>query len=285
MGDVVNLGNTPWRFTRVVKQESNLAAGLDVMSEGRRIKEVNDGNPRTQWNVKGHVLEVDLLAIKHINSIELQFSGDSVRTTRVVVEFSCDHQSWTRISDETAWHKCEPNTENDITTVNNTVGYAAVVVCTSCLLDVDDSCRYVRVLPVELASSDNRKLPVSLSEFIIHPRAIFHTDDYYYSEQLDDSNWEIVGLPHCYNEQDTYLNATTGERCWRGEAWYRKHLVVPGKDRGKRVLIEFESVNIGTIVYINGHPIEGNTQVPQPGPVTHVGSSLPFVVGVTDWLR
>ena len=285
MGDVVNLGNTPWSFTKVVKQESNLAAGLDVMCEGRRITEMNDGNPRTQWSTKGQVLEVDLLAIKHISSVEVHFAGDSVHTARMIVELSRDHQTWTRISDETAWHECNPNTENDITTVNNTVGYAAVVVSTSCVLDVDDSCQYVRVRPVELANFNKRTLPISLSELVIHPRAISHPDSYYYSEYIDDSQWKTVGLPHCYNEQDTYLNATTGERCWRGETWYRKHFAISGKERGKRVFIEFESVNIGTTVYINGHPIEGNTQVPQPGPVTHVGSSLPFAVDVTDWLR
>ncbi|MBR1804474.1 MAG: DUF4982 domain-containing protein [Muribaculaceae bacterium] len=281
---VENLGNTPWRFTRVVKQESNVATGLDVMCEGHRVAEVNDGKLHTQWTSTEKALEVDLLATKHLSSVELQFAGDSVRRARVVVELSHDRQRWTPV-DNSDWHTCIANKENDITTVNNTVGYATVVVSTSCVLAVDDSCRYVRVRLMALAGDGNRDLKPTLSELIIHPHSVSHSDSYYYSEQMDDSLWDVVGIPHCYNEQDTYLNATTGERCWRGEAWYRKHLTVPKRDRGKRVLIAFQSVNIGTTVYINGHPIAGNTQVPQPGPVTHVGSALPFVVDVTEWLR
>ena len=282
---VVNLGDSPWRFTRVVKQESNLAAGLDVMCGSHRVTEVNDGKLHTHWKAAGETLEVDLLAVKHLSSVDLQFAGDSVKQVRVEVEHSRDRQHWTRLSGDTQWQRCVANTENDITTVNNTVGYAAVVVSTSCVLPSTDSCRYVRVRLVALANDDRRPLQAGISELVIHPSSISHPDSYYYAEHLDDSQWEEVGIPHCYNEQDTYLNATTGERCWRGEAWYRKHLTVPVADRGKRVLIAFQSVNIGATVYINGHPIEGNTRVPQPGAVTHVGSSLPFVVDITPWLR
>ena len=43
------------------------------------------------------------------------------------------------------------------------------------------------------------------------------------SLSFDDTGWQTVGIPHCYNEQDTYLNTSTGERCWRGEASYQEN--------------------------------------------------------------
>ncbi len=283
---VVDLGTTPWRFTRVVKSESNLAAGLDVTCRGQRVAEVNDGRPATLWRAAGHdTLQVDLLSVKPLSSIELQFAGDSVVAARLLVELSDDGHRWRPLATAGEWQACSPVTVNDITDVNGTVGYAAVVVSTACMVPATDSCRYVRVSMAALTGSDRRPLPAQLAELVVHPRSNAHPDTYYSAPDLDDSAWQQVGIPHCYNELDTYLNATTGERCWRGEAWYRKHLSLGKSDRRRRVLIEFESVNIGATVYVNGHPIAGNTQVPQPGVVTHVGSSLPFVIDATDWLH
>ena len=105
------------------------------------------------------------------------------------------------------------------------------------------------------------------------------------SLSFDDTGWQTVGIPHCYNEQDTYLNTSTGERCWRGEAWYRKKITIDGKDRGQMFFLEFQGVNIGAAVYVNGTPIRSNTKVEQPEAVTHVGSALPFVVDITPYLR
>ena len=49
--------------------------------------------------------------------------------------------------------------------------------------------------------------------------------------------------------------------------------------------LEFQGVNIGATVYVNGTPIRSNTKVKQPEAVTHVGSALPFVVDITPYLR
>ncbi|MFR3550599.1 MAG: hypothetical protein ACLTTW_10400, partial [Coprobacter sp.] len=57
------------------------------------------------------------------------------------------------------------------------------------------------------------------------------------------------------------------------------------KDRNKKIFLEFQSVNIGAIVYINGHAIQGIFKAKQPGPVTHVGSFMPFVVDITDYIK
>ena len=281
--DVVNLGNTPWRFTKAVRPESNLALGLDILCNNRRVAELNDAKLQTTWTATGESeMTVDLLTNKPLSSIELQFPGDSVSAARIAVKLSRDGQNWTTIDPGTQQRPCTPNQENDITAVNGTVGYAAVVVSTSWTAPVEGEWRYVKVLPQTVNDRHNQPLKTTVGELLIHPQSNTHPDHFYFAPTLDDSQWESVGIPHCYNEQDTYLNATTGERCWRGEAWYRKHLVLSERDRGKRFLLAFESVNIGATVYVNGHAMAGNTQVPQPGPVTHVGSALPFVIDITD---
>ena len=286
MASVVDLGNTPWRFTKAVRPESNLALGLDALCNGRRVAELNDSRLQTTWTPSNDgTIDIDLLAGKTLSSIELQFPGDSVDAARVAVMLSLDGQQWTTLDTGGQPRTCTPNQENDITAVNGTVGYAAVVVSTSWTLPVEGAWRYVRVQPQAAIGKQGQSLPTTVGELLIHPQSITHPDHYYYAPTLDDSQWETVGIPHCYNEQDTYLNATTGERCWRGEAWYRKHLFISDRDRGKRLLLAFESVNIGTTVYVNGHAMTGNTQVPQPGPVTHVGSALPFVIDITDHVQ
>lgn len=49
--------------------------------------------------------------------------------------------------------------------------------------------------------------------------------------------------------------------------------------------MEFQGVNLAAIVFVNGQAISGNTRVKQPGVVTHVGSSLPFVVNISKYIK
>ncbi|MBR6249139.1 MAG: DUF4982 domain-containing protein [Muribaculaceae bacterium] len=283
-GDIINLGNTPWRFTRVVTETSSLASGLDVRQGEHRIAEANDGKLDTRYAGRDTLL-IDLLKESRGSSVELLFSGDSVSRASVVVMTSSDQRHWTTLTDGLQAQPCRANRVNDITTVNNTVGYASVVASTSLVVPTHETFRYVRVCVSQCLGEDGRNIEPFLSELEVHPVSTHHPDEYYLSPTLDDSQWAVVGLPHCFNEQDTYLNTSTGERCWRGEVWYRKVLPVPAKWRGKRLLVEFQSVNIGATVYVNGQPITGNSAVSQPGPVTHVGSSLPFVVDITPYVR
>ncbi len=284
LGEVINLGNRPWRFTRVVTASSSLATGLDVRCGDRRVAEANDGRLDTR-HTSDEPLELDLLKSQQASGIELVFGGDSVCQVLARVEVSNDRRQWTALTQGTTALPCQPNYQNDITTVNNTVGYARVVVSRSAILPTPAAFRYLRVTVNRCLSGDGHAMQPQLSELEVHPVSTHHPDSHYLSPTLDDSQWQVVGIPHCYNEQDTYLNATTGERCWRGEVWYRHVLHVPDKWQGKRLLIEFQSVNIGATVFVNGHAIEGNSAVPQPGPVTHVGSSLPFVVDITPHVR
>jgi beta-galactosidase len=83
---------------------------------------------------------------------------------------------------------------------------------------------------------------------------------------------------------DTYINSSD-MHMWRGTTWYRKHIYMPAEFAGKKVFLEFQGINVGAAVYVNGIFKPGNTRVTQPGNVTHVGGFLPFVLDITNDLK
>jgi len=103
------------------------------------------------------------------------------------------------------------------------------------------------------------------------------------SPSYDDSSWTDVGVPHCFNDQDTFVNVGAGVKgMFRGTVWYRKHFKLDAAFNGKKIFIEFQGVNIACAVYVNGKFVPNNSKVAQPGEVTHVFGFTPFVIDVTD---
>lgn len=100
----------------------------------------------------------------------------------------------------------------------------------------------------------------------------------------DDSSWQNVGIPHCFNDMDTFTN-TKNVSFYKGTVWYRKTFTMDASYEGKKVFLEFEGVNLGVAVYVNGVFKPGNTEVEQPDEVTHVGGFLPFTLDITDDLN
>lgn len=98
---------------------------------------------------------------------------------------------------------------------------------------------------------------------------------------FNDAGWEQVGVPHCFNDMDTYQNISLN-KAFRGTVWYRKHFTVAPECKGKRVFLEFQGVTLAAAVYVNGKFKRGNLPVAQPQDTTHVGSFLPFVLDITD---
>lgn len=104
--------------------------------------------------------------------------------------------------------------------------------------------------------------------------------------EFDDSKWENVGIPHSYNADDTYTNEATGRKSmFLGTVWYRKHFKLDSSYEGRKIFIEFEGVQSGCAVYINGKFLKGNTLVPQQVEATHVGGYIPFVVDITPYVN
>ncbi len=105
---------------------------------------------------------------------------------------------------------------------------------------------------------------------------------------FDDAAWTDVGLPHTYNDQDTYdkppdpegdkptakrakapagaaapketpgapsplFDAKGGDGGWGGKTWYRKHFTLDSKYADRKIYIDIEAARTVAEVYINGH--------------------------------
>ncbi|MDB5232402.1 MAG: glycoside hydrolase family 2 [Chitinophagaceae bacterium] len=62
-------------------------------------------------------------------------------------------------------------------------------------------------------------------------------------------NWEVVNIPHTWNDKDAFDDQPG---YYRGVGWYAKELSVPSQWKGKNIFIQFEGVNQETDVFING---------------------------------
>ncbi|MBB3108121.1 hypothetical protein FHS18_000149 [Paenibacillus phyllosphaerae] len=71
---------------------------------------------------------------------------------------------------------------------------------------------------------------------------------------FDDSAWELVSVPHTFNDVDTFDEWIThdGDSIWRGVVWYRKHFKLTEEQAGQKVFIEFEGIRQAAYIYVNG---------------------------------
>ncbi len=80
----------------------------------------------------------------------------------------------------------------------------------------------------------------------------------FYDIDYDDSDWEIVSVPHPVNAEDSFdgrvIDAGEAE-LYRGFMFYRKEFTLPESERGKKVIIEFEAVRQSVYLYINGESV------------------------------
>ncbi|MGB5264393.1 MAG: glycoside hydrolase family 2 TIM barrel-domain containing protein, partial [Lutimonas sp.] len=98
----------------------------------------------------------------------------------------------------------------------------------------------------------------------------FHLGDpdaEFYIKALDDSNWEVVNVPHSLELTSMTLNDFDDDKYqdtfMRDVGWYRKSVDV-SSDQTKKVFIEFEGVHQVTDVWVNGkhvgqHAVGGYT--------------------------
>lgn len=283
--ETINIGNTPWRFTKIVDGKANLLKYGTATVDGKVNFDINDGKAESAATAgNGTAISADLLGIHHIDRMVLTFAGDSIRGGKALCTYYDDNRNAIATATvDLAQHFSEVK-ENDIAEIGNTVGFLQRTVASSFAIPVDADIRYADIAITSLTDSQGNETTGALTELQIMPPAVTVDDRSISAPDYDDSQWEQVGIPHCFNEFDTFLNATTGERCWRGEVWYRKTLDIPSSYKGKRVTLLFYGVNIGMAVYVNGNPVNGNSAVAQPAPVTHVGSSIPFEVDITPYL-
>ncbi len=90
-----------------------------------------------------------------------------------------------------------------------------------------------------------------------------------YQTSFDDSQWQVVSLPH--GLEDLPQEASGGKN-YRGEAWYRKHFSIDANEyAGKRIVLYFEAVMGKSKVWLNGELVG-----------EHYGGYLPIPIDITD---
>lgn len=114
------------------------------------------------------------------------------------------------------------------------------------------------------------------------------------AEELDDTNWEEVVLPHDYvitgefcrssekfdsradiAEMDTLDSLYTSRGSLpSGVAWYRKHFTLPSEAVGKRIYLRFEGIYRDSAVYLNQYLCH-----------KQLNGYMGFTVDVTDLVR
>jgi len=76
----------------------------------------------------------------------------------------------------------------------------------------------------------------------------------------NDTDWERIVLPHCFNAEDTF---TPSRGYYRGPAWYRKRFTVHGLNPNRRAHLILEGSFAVTHVWLNGrhlaHSVDGYT--------------------------
>ncbi|HUI92482.1 MAG TPA: DUF4982 domain-containing protein [Chitinivibrionales bacterium] len=103
------------------------------------------------------------------------------------------------------------------------------------------------------------------------------------SPTFNDATWKDVGIPHCWNDTDTFINQGSGGgdgSMLGGTCWYRKHFTLDNQYSGRKIFIEVEGAHVGAAAYINGTFIPGNSAL-NPN-ATHVVGFIGFVVDITS---
>jgi beta-galactosidase len=103
-----------------------------------------------------------------------------------------------------------------------------------------------------------------------------------------DASWKDVGIPHTYNDTDTFINQQSGggDGSMFGQiVWYRKHFTVDNAYLGRKIFVEFQGVHVGCQVYINNTFLKGNSAVAADSQATHVIGFMGFVVDITQYVQ
>ncbi len=92
-----------------------------------------------------------------------------------------------------------------------------------------------------------------------------------YAQDLEDTAWPKVVLPHCWNAADTF---TPCRGYYRGVGWYRKRIDVPAAWQGRKVFLEFGAAFALADVWIN-----------EEHAGQFMGGFTGFAIDATDFLR
>lgn len=90
-------------------------------------------------------------------------------------------------------------------------------------------------------------------------------------EQCDDSTWELISLPHTWNNKDVEDEAYG---YYRGVGWYRKQLNLDQTWSNRKVFLYFEGANQVTELFVNGEKVG-----------KHVGGYGSFCFDISSFIK
>lgn len=283
---IVRLSENPWSFCKVESKPINLSPELSRLNLGK--KALFDDNYETYLQELSGETEIviDMGVPRKLSSISMMF--DKVcRSATFKLEGSLGlEQSWQTLVDHSAKPvECSFKRVDEMGTIDGTVGFKQRIIFSFVPATVTGTIRYLKLTHVR--SFDVQEKPLNsllngLDVFVLDENARVSVQDYV-DANVDVSKWKTVGIPHCYNENDSYLNCESSP-IWKGNTWYRTTFKLDKTTQKKRVYLEFKAIGIAAAVYVNGTFKPGNTKVPQPGNMTHIGCFIPFSVDITDEL-
>ncbi|MGE5529196.1 MAG: glycoside hydrolase family 2 protein [Patescibacteria group bacterium] len=261
----IDLGLEPWAFNFVeTPARPDLALGRPVAVGG---------------TAERPVFTVDLGCVRAVGAVRFAVDDTAVTDIRFTIAGGATEDAWTTLPARTM--RPAPLTEAAVAEKAGSVGFVERAVGAYCEREFKIDARFIRL---ELEQWAGAPMPRTLRLEVFAPGRADGDDLRFARPEYDDRAWERVGVPHCFNETDTYLNHRAAP-IRRGIAWYRRRLRLGADLAGRRLHLFFEGVNVAAAVYVNGRFKPGVTAVPQPGEVTHVGGFLPFTVDITDDVR
>lgn len=267
---ITNLGETPWKYFKVDRLNvKNLTSDCKIIiqQDDKNVSQIN-------IDIKKNIYPYDL---------KVSFQNNEIYQMNYLIEGKKEDGNWVEISNQLKDSKIA--TIKSFATVDetgNTVGLVNKTTGVYFNLNIQDDFKSIRIK--NLRTKNRAGSIVSSEKPAIEILKRINLTNNFSKENFKDSLWKSVGIPHCFNDNDTYLNSNT-MYMWRGEVWYRKHIFISETQKNKNFLLEFQGVNTGVAVYVNGQFIKGNTKVKQKDEVTHIGGFLPFSLNITSKLK
>lgn len=89
-----------------------------------------------------------------------------------------------------------------------------------------------------------------------------------YSRNYDDSEWDVVSIPHGIEYLPTEASGCIN---YQGPVWYRKHFTIPSDLTGKKLFLHFEGIMGKSDIYVNGKLLK-----------KHYGGYLPVIIDISN---
>ena len=89
--------------------------------------------------------------------------------------------------------------------------------------------------------------------------------------EINDSTWQTVSLPHTWNAEDVVDDV---KGYYRGVGWYNRKITFPSTLEGKRIYLYFEGASQVTEVFVNGTSVG-----------KHIGGYTAFRFDITNFIK